>query len=79
MSRNFIYILIVIAIANIIAQIGFIIASLFGFIHYYPIFQLIGSCLLLLFAIDTLKFNRAKTVYLIAGLVFIIAGILLKL
>lgn len=79
MNRVFIYILIVIGIANIIAQFGFIIASLFGFMHYYPIFQLLGTSLLVLFAIDHLKFNHSKSVYLILGLALITSGVLIKL
>ncbi|EGQ0395383.1 hypothetical protein O5X86_08985 [Staphylococcus pseudintermedius] len=79
MNRVFIYILIVIGIANIIAQFGFIIASLFGFMHYYPIFQLLGTSLLVLFAIDHLKFNHSKSIYLILGLALITTGVLIKL
>ncbi|HEC2152893.1 hypothetical protein [Staphylococcus delphini] len=78
MSDKFVYILIIIGVINMIAELGLIVASLLGYLHYYPVLQFIGTGLLVLFAIDTLKFNRSKMIYIVAGIAFIVAGTILK-
>ena len=54
------------------------IASLVGSIHYYPIFQTIGLALLVLYGFDMMKYSHAKSIYLWAGILFIVFGIFFK-
>ncbi len=78
MNRKLIMHVLTVGIFLILINIGLMIASLVGSIHYYPIFQTIGLALLVLYGFDMMKYSHAKSIYLWAGILFIVFGVFFK-
>ncbi|QLK86971.1 hypothetical protein FGL66_05400 [Staphylococcus sp. 17KM0847] len=75
MNKKLLIPILTIGIFMMIINFIFIVTSLLGLTHHWPVFQTIGLGLIVIYGFDILQERQTRSLYFYAGIIFILFGI----